>query len=226
MVKYLLNIFFPHICMGCNTMLSDNERDLCTACRHSLPFANFEDFENNPVEKIFHGRIQVKHATSLLRFEKKGIVQQMLHNLKYRKQEGVGRFLGSWLGSKLRRHNGFIEVDAVVPVPIHKRKLRQRGYNQVTLFGQEMARHLGAVYIDDVLIKKHSTRTKVFQKRLSRWSGQQEIFCLSNEEKLSGKHIILVDDIITTGSTMESCAKVLSAIPGIEISLASMAITE
>ena len=226
MVKNLLNIFFPEVCMGCNSMLSDNESNLCTSCRHSIPVANFENLENNAVEKIFHGRVPIKRATSLLRFEKKGIVQQLLHNLKYRKQEGVGRFLGDWLGKKLKKHDGFAEVDVVVPVPIHKRKLRQRGYNQVSLFGKEMARHLGAEYVEDVLVKKRSTRTKVFQKRLSRWSDQQETFCLENEEKLRGKHILLVDDIITTGSTIESCARALSGIPEIEISVASMAITE
>ncbi|MBT8271131.1 MAG: ComF family protein [Bacteroidia bacterium] len=226
MVKNLLNIFFPQVCMGCNTLLSDNEHDLCTSCRHCIPITNFENFENNAVEKIFYGRIRIKQATSLLRFEKKGVVQQMLHNLKYRKQEDVGRFIGSWLGSKLQQHSGFVDVDVVVPVPIHKSKRRQRGYNQVTLFGQEMARHLDAEYVDDVLIKRRSTRTKVFQKRLSRWSDQQESFCLTNAEILSGKHILLVDDIITTGSTIESCVRVLGAIPETEISVASMAITE
>ena len=212
--------------MGCNAILSDNEEFICTSCRHKLPLTNFHLNDDTSIEKIFYGRVQIENATSLLRFQKKGIVQNLLHNLKYRKQEKIGKYLGSWLGHQLKNLDKYQSIDAVVPVPIHKMKLRKRGYNQVSKFGREIADILKTDYIDDVLIKTSSTKTQVFKKRLSRWQDSNDMLSLKNKHKISGKHILLVDDIITTGSTLEACSNVLLQAPDIKISIATMAITE
>ena len=212
--------------MGCNAVLSDNEDLICTSCRHKLPVTNFHLNHDTSIEKIFYGRVQIENATALMRFQKKGIVQNLLHNLKYRKQENIGKSLGAWLGHELKSIDKYQSINAVIPVPIHKRKLRKRGYNQVSKFGLEIASILKTDYFDDVLIKTSSTKTQVFKKRLSRWQDSNDILSLKNEHKISGKHILLVDDIITTGATIEACSNVLQQANDIKISIATMAIAE
>ena len=224
MIKNLLNLFFPPICLACASCLSDNERYLCTDCRHELPVTNFHFNDLEVLKKVFYGRIVLEHATALLKYEKRGITQQLLHNLKYRGYEHVGTCLGVWLGHELASIKSYNSIDVVIPVPLHKTKHRKRGYNQVTKFGKEIARALNKDYNDTVLIKKRKATTQVFKKRLARWSSVEEVFDIEDTTALTGKHILLVDDIITTGATMEACANVLLKIPNIKLSIASMAI--
>lgn len=226
MVKNLLNLFFPKICYSCNTLLTDNESHICTSCRHNLPLTNAHFEKKNLVEKVFYGRVKIENATALLKFQKKGKVQHLLHNLKYRGHEKIGEVLGAWLGHELKESNAYGTIDLVIPVPIHKSKLRKRGYNQVSKFGQEIARALNTTYSEDILIKTTSTSTQVFKKRLARWTNAGEIFDIQNEAHLSGKHILLVDDIITTGATVEACVQMLQKNQDVKISVATMAIAE
>jgi ComF family protein len=160
-----------------------------------------------------------------LHFSKKGIVQQLLHNLKYRGHEKIGSFLGKWLGSELSTVDAYTVIDVIIPVPLYKTKLRKRGYNQVAKFGKEIAKALNADYNDTVLVKKKSTKTQVFKGRLTRWNDE-ELFSITENKSLEGKHILLVDDIITTGATVEACASVLLKIDNIKLSLATMAIAD
>lgn len=224
MLKNLLNLFFPKVCYGCDHLLTDNEIHICTNCRHHLPVTNYHYENNDTVEKVFYGRVKLVQATALLRFQKKGIVQHLLHNLKYKGHEIIGAILGVWLGSELKSIASYGNIDLVIPVPLHKNKLKQRGYNQVAKFGEEIAKALNATYIDSVLIKTSATKTQVFKKRLARWNNSDEIFSMVNEDLIKGKHILLVDDIITTGATIEACANVLNKANGIKISVATMAI--
>ena len=224
MIKNLLNLFFPEVCNACSNILLDNELHICTTCRHNLPVTDFHF--NNPefVKKLFYGNLNLENATALLRFQKKGITQQLMHNLKYRGQEHIGTVLGKWLGNELNSIESYNDIDVVVPVPLHKSKLRKRGYNQVTKFGQEIASAFKVDYNDTTLIKTRSLKTQVFKKRLARWSAIDEVFDISDSQSLQNKHILLVDDIITTGATMEACANQLNKIPNIKLSIAAMAI--
>jgi ComF family protein len=224
-IKNLLNLFFPLVCEACNTILLDNERVICTSCRHQLPVTNFHFTTSEAVKKTLYGRVKLENATALLHFSKKGIVQQLLHNLKYRGHEHISTFLGTWLGAELNTISAYKTVDVVIPVPLYKTKLRKRGYNQVAKFGQEIAKALGADYNDKVLIKMKSSKTQVFKGRLTRWN-EDELFYITENESLKGKHILLVDDIITTGATIEACASVLLKIDHITLSLATMAIAD
>jgi ComF family protein len=224
-IKNLLNLFFPLVCEACNTILLDNERVICTSCRHQLPVTNFHFTTSEAVKKTLYGRVKLENATALLHFSKKGIVQQLLHNLKYRGHEHISTFLGTWLGAELNTISAYKTVDVVIPVPLYKTKLRKRGYNQVAKFGQEIAKALGADYNDKVLIKMKSSKTQVFKGRLTRWN-EDELFYITENESLKGKHILLVDDIITTGATIEACASVLQKIDHITLSLATMAIAD
>jgi len=222
----LLNLFFPQVCEACNNVLADNELVICTKCRHDLPITNFH-FENaDNVKKVVYGRVKLEQATALLHFSKKGMVQQLLHNLKYRGHQDISGFLGTWLGAELKTIETYNQIDVVVPVPLYKTKLRQRGYNQVEQFGKAIANALNADYMDSVLIKTKATKTKVFKGRLSRWNDDGAVFAINDNLLLRGKHILLVDDIITTGATAEACAMELLKIDNIKLSLATMAIAD
>ena len=224
-MKNLLNLFFPLVCEACNNHLSDNELLVCTSCRHQLPVTNFHFNNSEAVKKTVYGLVKLENATALLHFSKKGIVQQLLHNLKYRGHEEIGSFLGKWLGSELSTVDAYTVIDVIIPVPLYKTKLRKRGYNQVAKFGKEIAKALNADYNDTVLVKRKSTKTQVFKGRLTRWNDE-ELFSITENKSLEGKHILLVDDIITTGATVEACASVLLKIDNIKLSLATMAIAD
>ena len=210
--------------MACNGNIQEKKLLICIDCRHKLPVTNFHFDDSNYVKKVFYGRLELENATSLLRFHKKGIVQQLIHNLKYRGHETIGEFLGNWLGEELKDIESYKNIDLVIPVPLHKNKLRKRGYNQVAKFGQRIAEALDVPYEDEVLVKTSSTSTQVFKKREARWQNDDQIFTIQNVERLSGKHILLVDDIITTGATIEACASILTKIHNNKLSIATMAI--
>lgn len=226
MIKNLLNLFFPRVCEACNTILVDKEVVICTSCRHQLPVTNFHFDNSDAVKKIVYGRVKLENATALLHFAKKGIVQQLLHNLKYRGHQQVGKCIGEWLGAELKQIESYKAIDVVIPVPLYKTKLKERGYNQVAEFGKEIAKALNADYNDSVLVKTKSTKTQVFKGRLKRFNDDSAIFNISEKESLRDKHILLVDDLITTGATVEACVTVLLKIDNIKLSLATMAIVD
>lgn len=226
MIKNLLNLFFPDVCLACEGCLGDNELYICTFCRNELPITNFHLEANNAVEKRLYGRVNFKNATSLFWFNKKGIVQHLIHNLKYKGHQEVGVFVGRWLGEELKQVSAYQDIDVVVPVPLHSSKLRKRGYNQVDKFGREIAKALKIEYNSKVLVKTKATSTQVFKDRLKRIMTHDADFSIADYESLKGKHILLVDDLITTGATIEACANELLTIEGASISVASMAIAE
>ncbi|MEJ6792569.1 MAG: phosphoribosyltransferase family protein [Lacinutrix sp.] len=224
MLKALLNIFFPKVCLTCQLQLIDNEKYLCTTCRHKLPLTNYHLDKSNFISKLFFGRAKIENGTALLHFEKKSITQQLIHQLKYREQQQIGSFLGAWLGTELSHCVDYTTIDIVIPVPLHKKKLKSRGYNQVSKFGKEIAKSLKVEYMDDVLIKVTNTSSQVTKNRFSRWTGKNDLFALANTHKIAGKHILLVDDIITTGATLEACIQELVKAENIKISIATIAI--
>lgn len=225
MLSDLAYLFFPIYCAACDSPLYKNEKVLCSSCRHKLPLGNFHKVNAKKIEKVFYGRAKIENATSLFVFEKDSLVQNLMHNLKYRGQQEIGKELGTWLGHELLQSDAYQNINAIIPVPLHPKRLRERGYNQVEKFGREIAAQLQADYIDFVL-KKNSYNEKQSKKnRFSRWSNTSETFAIQNESLLIDKHILIVDDIVTTGATLEACIQVLKSIPGIKISIATMAIT-
>lgn len=217
-------ILVPMVCFGCNTALRLGERLLCTVCRNQLPLTEYNFTDENPVDKIFYGRIDIKKCNSFLFFTKNGIVKTLIHYLKYKNQEEIGVFLGDWFGQVLKEELALSHIDYVIPVPLHKKKLRKRGYNQVAKFGQRLAYHIGAEYNDIVLFKTANTKTQTKKGRLSRWQHDKSLFELNDIDLLKHKHVLLVDDIITTGATIESCAMALKKTEGITLYVATMAV--
>ena len=224
MLQNLINLFFPKVCLACTNALADNEVSICTNCRHDLPVTNFHFDKSDEVKKVLYGRVKIENGTSLLRFQKKGIVQHLIHNLKYKGYQEIGEFLGGWLGEELKTVDEYKGVDIVIPVPLHKRKLRKRGFNQVEKFAEEIAFSLNAKYSNSVLIKIYDTKSQVNKNRLARWTDSKEIFSVQNLEQINNKHILLVDDLITTGATIEACSNQLLKAKNVKISVATMAI--
>ena len=219
----MLTILFPKICNGCANILSKYENILCLQCRHKLPLTSYHLHKNNTMKNIFFGRFALENATALFQFQKKGITQELLHNLKYRGKKNLSNFFGKWLGSELSELREYKGIDVVIPVPLHKKKLKKRGYNQVEGFGKEIANALQIEYCNDVLIKISKTSSQVFKQRFTRFHSE-EIFSVQNIGRLTNKHILLVDDIVTTGATLENCANQLLKGTNVKISLATIAI--
>jgi len=225
-LKDIFNIFFPEVCLCCHEQLSSNEFTVCLTCRHDLPLTNFSFEAENLVEKSFYGRIPIENATALFYFFKKGKIQQLIHELKYNKQQQVGNFIGNWLGDEIVESNRFKDIDYIIPVPLHRKKLKSRGYNQVSTFGKSLAKKLNTTYNSTFLLKITSTKTQTKKLRLDRWKNVQELFFVQNNVDLKNKHILLIDDIITTGATLEACCKAFNKIEGLKISIACMAYTK
>lgn len=225
MFHELINLFYPKICQICDNPLLKNERVICLKCLHELPVTNYHLNNENPVKKVFYGRVPVENATSLMIFKKKGSVQKLIHQLKYKGQQEIGSFLGAWLGAELVKIPAYNEIDAVIPVPLHKLKLRSRGFNQVEGFGKELAEALKIPYLDQALLKKSFSTTQTLKERLARWGNIEETFILARPQDIKNKHVLLVDDLITTGATLEACANTLKEAGGVKISIATMAVT-
>lgn len=221
-----VNLLYPAACHICEAELLKHEELICTSCLHDLPVTKYHLDNENPVKKVFYGRVKIEKATALLHFRKKSGVQHLIHDLKYRGHQEIGAYLGRWLGEEIRSLSEYKDIDAVIPVPLHKTRLKERGYNQVEGFGKELAQALNAEYIDDVLLKINSIQTQTLKDRISRWGKIEETLEITNFNKIEGKHILLADDLVTTGATLEACAHKLFEVPGIRISVATMAITD
>lgn len=217
-------ILLPRLCFGCNAVLYRGEEHICTVCRNHLPLTDYDFNAENPVDRIFYGRINITKASSFLFFVEDGIVKNLIHYLKYRNQEQIGSFLGHWYGQLIKDNNFLTELDYVIPVPLHPAKLKKRGYNQVAHFARAISEHLDARYLDHVLIKTANTRTQTKKTRLLRYQDGRALYLLTDNDILKYRKVLLLDDVITTGATMELCATALSEVPGIDLYLASMAV--
>ncbi|PRX56666.1 ComF family protein [Flagellimonas meridianipacifica] len=220
------NILLPRVCFGCNAHLSRGEHVLCAVCRHELPLTDHNFSEENAVDRIFYGRTPIKKAASFVFFSKNGMVKNLMHHLKYKKQEEIGAFFGDWYGSLLKEENTLKAIDVVVPVPLHPKKEKKRTYNQVSLFAKQIAEHLQADFSTELLIRTKNTKTQTKKDRQLRWENIKDAFQCDTSKNKGYKHLLLVDDVITTGATLEACARTLADLPGVEISVASMAVVE
>ena len=226
LLKDLFYLFYPKLCIICDEKLIENEIVICTICRHDLPLTNFQDYTNNKVTQTFYGSVLLEKGYALLFYRKKGSTQQMIHDLKYKGNQDIGVFFGNWLGSLLKENNEFATIDYIIPVPLHPKKLRARGYNQVSKFGERLSFFLNIPFIENELIRISSTKTQTFKARFERFNTIGTKFQLQNPTHFSNKHVLLIDDVITTGATLEACAKEFLKSENCKISILTMAYTE
>ena len=226
MFESIINLFFPKVCSGCSSFLLSNENVICTVCRHDIPLTNHHLNPENDAFKKFYGRIPVIHTSALFYFHKKGIVQELIHNLKYKGHEEIGTILGEWYAEDLKSIDLLQSVDEIIPVPLHRRKLKERGYNQVTAFGTALSSSLNIDYNDTILVRNVYSKTQSKKNLLGRTEGIESTFDVSFTEKNHNKHFLLIDDVITTGATLEACSRALLKIPGAKISIVCMAMAQ
>jgi len=221
-----LSLLFPQLCESCNEKLSGQEKLICTNCLYQLPYTNFHQQADHIVAKQFWGKIELEASYALFYFTKGGRVQRLMHHLKYKNKPQIGNLLGQIAGKQLYDHEKFKSVDIIIPVPLHLSRMRKRGYNQSERFAKGLAERLNAIVSVKNLVRTKATETQTQKSRYARFDNVKSVFAIKDPEALVGKHILLVDDIMTTGSTLESCGQMLLQIDGVKLSIATIAYAE
>jgi len=217
------NLFFPHICYACGRDVSASNQLLCLRCLHLLPYTRFEEYSGNPVEKIFWGRIPIQDAASIFYFTKDSIIERLLYHLKYRGRKEVGVYCGRLVGAAIDVSQRFSDVDAIIPLPLFAKKEHQRGFNQAKLLCDGIGEVINKPVLTNVMIRTEATKTQTHKNRIERWENMRHRFNLGNADMVRGKHVVLVDDVITTGATLESCAQELLKVSDLKLSILTLA---
>lgn len=223
MLNYLTDLFFPKTCVGCDAFLVLNEYIICTSCRHRIPLIQHHATSNNIAYKKFYGRLPLEHISVMLYFHKKGIVQHIIHNLKYHGHQEIGTLLGNWYCNDV----GYLlaTVDEIIPVPLHKKRMKERGFNQVTSFATAFTKGLNIPLNEMLLLRKVYSSTQTKKTLLNRSETIAEIFDVNYTEKDHNKHFLLIDDVLTTGATLENCGRALLKIPNSKLSIITIAMS-
>lgn len=221
----LFSLFYPRLCYTCNKALITDEECICSFCSFQLPRTDLHKERENNLTRIFWGRVDIETATALFYFQKGGKVQKLMHQLKYKGKKDVGNYLGRMLGSRIKENPLWDPIDIIVPVPMHPKKQHKRGYNQSEIIAEGVSQVLQKPLVVHKLIKAEKTDTQTRKTRFRRWENVETVFQVRDPEVFRSKNILLIDDVITTGSTLESCAQKLKDIKGTRIWMASLAMT-
>ena len=225
MIQDLINILFPKVCEGCKALLLSSEYMICTRCRHEMPLTNHHLQPDNEALGKFYGKVPVEFASCMFYYNKKGIVQELIHGLKYRGQEDIGTVLGAWQVEDLKALLISKTFDEIIPVPLHKKKFRKRGYNQVTAYGMALSEGLQIPFNPGILKRLVNNKSQVGKNLMNRSEIMSTVFDVMFTEIDHNKHFLLIDDVLTTGSTLEACSRALLKIPGSKISIVCLAMT-
>ncbi len=226
MVRFIedfIGLFYPKLCSACGAPLLQQEKYVCTQCLYNLPRTNYHYTDGNPVEQAFWGRTEIVAATAYYFFEKESRFAKIIHELKYRGKKEIGIEMGKIFGAELKENSRFDEVDLIIPVPLHWKKQKKRGYNQSEFIASGIAESMGKSIDINILYRAEETETQTRKSRYERWENVENIFRLKSVDKITGKHILLVDDVITTGATLESCATTLLKGNNTRVSIATLA---
>jgi ComF family protein len=218
----LLHLVFPHVCEGCGTDLISAQHRLCTRCLHQLPQTHFHLIPHNPIEKIFWGRIPVLNATSFCYFSKGSMLQHLMHQFKYKGEKDLGFYLGNLMGHAFKLTSRFASVDALIPLPLYASREKKRGFNQATILCEGIASVLEKPVLSSVVSRVTATETQTHKNRVERWKNMEGRFEVENGGMLDHKHVLLVDDVITTGATLEACGASLLRAASLQLSIATL----
>jgi len=222
----LVHFFYPHNCIGCGSDIIEKENFLCLECINDLPHTDFATHAGNPVEKIFWGRIPVTFGMSEFYFSKDSIIQNCIHEFKYRGNKKLGLYLGKIIGRTMLSSNRFSNIDFLIPLPLFTEKEFKRGFNQSSILCCGINEVTNIPVITKNVIRIIHTETQTKKGRIQRWENVEKSFSVIEPEILRGKHILLVDDVITTGATIEACGREILKIHGLQLSVASLAISK
>ncbi len=218
-----ISLLFPRLCYACGNHLLRNEYLICTECYVVIPRTNFHNEENNPVARLFWGRCLIEKAAAFSYYNKGSRIRNLIHNLKYKGISEIGHELGRIYGSSLRDSGFTGDIDLIIPVPLHPSKKRIRGFNQSESISAGIAEAAGLPVDVKSMIRSLVSATQTKRSRYDRWTNVEGIFQVVSPEAFAGKHVLLVDDVITTGSTIESCANELLKIEGVKVSVVALA---
>ncbi|CAM1334199.1 ComF family protein [Tenacibaculum aestuariivivum] len=224
--KEIFYLFYPNLCINCASTLLKSESYLCIICTNKLPIIANNNYINNNLLLPFYGKVLIKNVRAFMYYQKHGVSQKIIQQLKYKNQPQIGFFIGNWFGENLKKSGVFNNVDYIVPVPLHSSKLKERGYNQLTKFGQTLSSILLIEYKPDILIRLSTLKSQTIKHRFERFSDSKTTFTLTDVEIFKNKHILLIDDVITTGATIVACSEALLNIENCTISVATMAYTK
>lgn len=221
----LTHLFYPRLCEGCNKPLLQEEEILCLNCNiYNLPRTAYHHIHENMTFMRFAGRVNIQKATSFAYFTENGLLQHLLHGLKYQGKEEIGRYLGKQLGHDLKQTKWAEDIDLIIPVPLHPDKEAKRGFNQANVIVEGLSEVLNIPVETGLLVRTRFTESQTKKTREERLENMKGVFALSNTEKLSGKHILLLDDVLTTGATLEACVLTLLAAKDVHISIATIGV--
>lgn len=212
------------MCAACEERKPIEESCMCMNCYHGMAPSSYHETTENKVKDRFFGRLDLEYAVAYFNFNKKTALQHLIHKLKYENSPEIGKELGRDYGRLFKEAQALTDIDYIIPVPLHPKKKRIRGYNQATMFGQGLAESLGTICSDTHLVRTVHTQTQTKKSREDRFANVQHAFQVNKIEELEHKHLLLVDDVITTGATMEACALHLQNIEGIRLSVAAIAL--
>jgi ComF family protein len=221
--KDFFNLFYPPDCAACNTLLLKQESHICTSCLYNMPRTNFHLDPENPMAQLFWGRVKIENAAALYYFEKGNKCRKILHQIKYRGNNKLASYLGAIYGSELTRAGKFTDIDLLVPVPLHLSREKKRGFNQSEWFARGLAGILGKQVCSGILVRFLGTETQTSKSRTDRWDNVKDNFRIRDAGIMENKHILLVDDVVTTGATLDSCASVLLGKKGVRVSILTLA---
>jgi ComF family protein len=220
----ITQLVFPLQCYGCGSDLVTKEEMICFECLLKLPETSFSDKAENPVEKIFYGRLPIAAATSLYFFNKDSLLQHLLHQLKYKGNQEVGIHFGKTLGRRLQSSNRFVNIDFITPIPLSKKRQQKRGYNQALAICNGIAESMQIPILDNLTLRQKDNETQTHKTRQERWENMQNVFHIENPSLIENKNILLVDDVVTTGATLEACGEVLLQANNVKLYIASVAL--
>ena len=225
LLKQVSGLFFPHICAACYSSNLAPGMGICAQCLSRLPITGFLKVPGNPVEEIFWGRIPLKHAAACCIFAKKSRIQQALHQIKYHYRADAALQLGEWMGYQLAECPWYSDIDLLLPMPLHPKRLADRGYNQAELLCRGISNVTGTLQLPNTLLRKSATRSQTNQHRHERWENMQGAFAIANKEPLAQKHVLLIDDVVTTGATLEAMGEQLLKVQSLSLSICCFAYT-
>lgn len=219
----LLKLIYPEVCHGCDKLLVKGEAVICVSCLHELPYTFHHDTQTNEMDRKFYGLIPISFCLSMLYFHKTGIVQQLIHSLKYKNKQEIGSFLGKLYADDIKKYEKINSITHIIPVPLHKKRLAERGYNQIDTFCETIGHELGIPVEKKILFRNRYSKSQTKKSKSERASIKDSLFAINGYEHLTTPHFLLVDDVITSGATIEACAKELLKIPNAIVSILTIA---